>query len=252
MNILWVENHDRFAKIAIKTFLTDHNVTVVPSLAAARAVLAPAVFDVVMVDYDLDDGKGDALIEEILELRPNPWIIATSSHEVGNKALMEAGADSVCGKTQFGNIGLAIDKAQEAMRELLYLVTGSRLQGVEVHGEDLLRVSEQWVDVFAKHVRAKHGEPIYGGYRWHGFNYQLEPHLEGKAAVEQYQRQWEAPFYVFDEMLSFCLLCPPQPYPDLSHLHYDLYISHHKMKWTMVYTHEEDCGPYFAERKDLK
>ncbi|MEO7718865.1 MAG: response regulator [Capsulimonas sp.] len=104
MNILWVENHDRFAKIAIKTFLAEHNVTVVPSLAAARAVLEPAVFDVVMIDYDLDDGKGDALIEEISALTPQPGIIATSSHAFGNQALMAAGAHAICGKTEFTTI----------------------------------------------------------------------------------------------------------------------------------------------------
>ena len=115
MNILWIENHERFAKIALKTFLTAHTVTVVPSLAAARAALAPAKFDLVLVDYDLDDGKGDALIKEIMALCPSPRIIATSSHAFGNQALMEAGADAVCGKTEFASIGNVIAIVQEGV-----------------------------------------------------------------------------------------------------------------------------------------
>ena len=110
MNILWIENHDRFAKIAIKTFLAGHVVTVVPSLAAARVALAPAPFDIVMVDYDLDDGKGDAIVAEISALRPRPAIIATSSHAFGNQSLVEVGADAICGKTEFSNIGNVIDR----------------------------------------------------------------------------------------------------------------------------------------------
>ena len=109
MNILWIENHDRFAKIAVKTFLASHAATVVPSLAAARAALSAGVFDLVMVDYDLDDGKGDELIPETAALRPRPGIIATSSHAFGNEMLMVGGAHAVCGKTEFEKIGQVID-----------------------------------------------------------------------------------------------------------------------------------------------
>ncbi|BDI31665.1 hypothetical protein CCAX7_37160 [Capsulimonas corticalis] len=110
MNILWIENHDRFAKIAVKTFLSTHTVTVIPSIAAACAALTSGAFDVVMVDYDLDDGKGDSMIAQINALRPRPGIIATSSHAFGNQSLMEAGADAVCGKTEFSSIGQVIDR----------------------------------------------------------------------------------------------------------------------------------------------
>lgn len=109
MNVLWVENHPRFARLAGRQFLGGHAVTVVPSLAGARAALAGALaggsFDAVLIDFDLDDGKGDELVRELCASPDRPCVVAVSSHEVGNRALVEAGADDVCGKMEFGRIG---------------------------------------------------------------------------------------------------------------------------------------------------
>jgi DNA-binding response OmpR family regulator len=110
MTILWVENHASFARLAAKQFLAAHAVTVVPSLAEARAALAATAFDAVLIDYDLDDGKGDELVRELCA-RPNaPRVVATSSHDEGNRRLLEAGAHAVCGKMQFSRIAEVLAK----------------------------------------------------------------------------------------------------------------------------------------------
>lgn len=57
MNILYVENHAAFAETVKQKFLSQHFVTVVPTLSAAREKIRANVFDVLLVDYDLDDGK---------------------------------------------------------------------------------------------------------------------------------------------------------------------------------------------------
>ena len=104
MNILWIENHQRFSQTAIKSFLAAHVVTVAPSVVAARQRLAEIDFDLVMLDYDLDDGKGTELVREIIERPSRPQLIATSSHLRGNQALLDAGADAVCSKMNFADI----------------------------------------------------------------------------------------------------------------------------------------------------
>ncbi len=104
MQVLYVENHARFAKLTVAQFLASHQVTVVPSVAAARETLAQSTFDVVLVDYDLDDGKGDELVKELQSQSHRPLVIAVSSHQTGNDALVAAGADAVCSKMQFSNI----------------------------------------------------------------------------------------------------------------------------------------------------
>lgn len=104
MNILFVENHARFARLTVQQFLSSHCVTIVPSLQEARNALASARFDAVLLDYDLDDGKGTELFDALRHLTQPPLIIATSSHQTGNDALLKAGANAVCSKMQFQNI----------------------------------------------------------------------------------------------------------------------------------------------------
>lgn len=101
MRILWVENHARFVSIALPTFLHAHSVCVVPSLAEARQHLASETFDAILLDYDLDDGKGTELIPDILALSPRPFLIATSAHATGNANLSAAGANAICPKRDF-------------------------------------------------------------------------------------------------------------------------------------------------------
>jgi len=103
MELLWVENHPHFTRFALP-FLAGYSVTVVPSLAAARAALGQTRFDVVLVDFDLDDGKGAELVQELAGGVGRPLIVATSSHADGNAALLRAGADAVCGKLEFARI----------------------------------------------------------------------------------------------------------------------------------------------------
>ncbi len=65
MNILYVENHRIFAENVTRQFLSQHRVTLVPSLSAARQAISSGAFDLFLVDYDLDDGKGDVLVREL-------------------------------------------------------------------------------------------------------------------------------------------------------------------------------------------
>jgi len=104
VNILYLENHAVFAQQVIRQFLSAHQVTVVPSLAAARSALLSRSFDLILSDYDLDDGKGAEFVRECRISHPRVPVIAVSSHQEGNDALVEAGACAVCSKMQFDRI----------------------------------------------------------------------------------------------------------------------------------------------------
>jgi DNA-binding response OmpR family regulator len=109
MRILYVENHSVFAANVIRQFLSQHTVTVAPSLADARRALGAGNFDLLLVDYDLDDGKGDVLVSEVRESGKAVPVIGVSSHDEGNTALIRAGAAAVCSKMQFDEIQSVID-----------------------------------------------------------------------------------------------------------------------------------------------
>jgi DNA-binding NarL/FixJ family response regulator len=109
VKVLYVENHAIFAQQVISQFLKSHHVTVVPTLLAARLALASERFDLALCDYDLDDGKGDEFVRECRAAHPRLPIIAVSSHEAGNAALMAAGASEVCSKMEFHRIAEVIN-----------------------------------------------------------------------------------------------------------------------------------------------
>ena len=114
MNILYVENHAVFADTVKQKFLSKHSVTVVPSLSEAREKIRANKFDVLLVDYDLDDGKGAELVQEV---RTKPMvIIGVSSHAEGNAAILQAGAVAICSKMEFDQIESVIDRATKSMR----------------------------------------------------------------------------------------------------------------------------------------
>jgi DNA-binding response OmpR family regulator len=107
---LYIDNHAVFATNVKNLFLARHTVTVVPSLAAARAALQNGIFDLLLVDFDLDDGKGNELVREVRAAGNRVPVIGVSSHDEGNTALMSAGATAICGKMQFDQIQVVIDK----------------------------------------------------------------------------------------------------------------------------------------------
>jgi CheY-like chemotaxis protein len=104
VRILFVENHAEFTTAVVQTFLGNDEVVVAPSIAAAKACFGALRFDVVLVDYDLDDGKGDELVRWLRAAKPETKIVAVSARETGNEALLAAGADAVCPKLRFSQI----------------------------------------------------------------------------------------------------------------------------------------------------
>lgn len=111
MRILYVENHSIFAENVRKQFLSNHEVVIVPTIANAEDALRHSCFDLLLVDYDLDDGKGDALVRQVANLRIK--VIGVSSHDEGNVALLRAGAADVCSKMRFDDIQTVIRRVVE-------------------------------------------------------------------------------------------------------------------------------------------
>lgn len=113
MKILLVENHAIFAATVVEQFLRPHDVTVVPSVAAGLKAVGTVQFDAVLVDYDLDDGKGDQLVRAIRGAGFDAPIIAVSARDEGNLAMIDAGADAACPKRGFAEIEHAIRSARD-------------------------------------------------------------------------------------------------------------------------------------------
>jgi len=109
-----------FATQVCRQFLSAHSVRVVSSLAAARDAPATDSYDLLIVDYDWDDGKGDELVRAGRVLQPQLKIVAASSHDAGNTALLKTGASVVCCKMEFQKIQPVIDSLARRGIEISY------------------------------------------------------------------------------------------------------------------------------------
>lgn len=105
MRVLYVENHQLFAERVRDSFLGGCEVVIVPSLSAARSSLVDGSFDLVLVDYDLDDGKGATFVRELKAVDYGGWIVGVSAHSEGNELLEAAGADAICPKARLSELG---------------------------------------------------------------------------------------------------------------------------------------------------
>ena len=76
----------------------------VASVEGAIERLREHRFDALLVDHDLDDGKGDRAVARAREMGYEGTIVAVSARDDGNQALVAAGADAVCGKMEFKRI----------------------------------------------------------------------------------------------------------------------------------------------------
>ena len=110
MRILFVDNHAEFTAVVAKAFLAKHELVIVPTIAAARAAAEGSDFDVALVDYDLDDGKGVEFVRWVKTSKPQLPMIAISARPEGNEALVAAGVERVCTKVAFARIGAVLDE----------------------------------------------------------------------------------------------------------------------------------------------
>jgi DNA-binding response OmpR family regulator len=116
MRLLYVEDHAAFRAQVVPRFLADHHVTVAASLAEARALLLDGTFDAVLLDYDLPDGKGIELLEELQEDGWSGWVVAVSSFQENNARLQAAGAHAAVSKMKFSEITAVLASLERRLR----------------------------------------------------------------------------------------------------------------------------------------
>jgi DNA-binding response OmpR family regulator len=104
MRILFVDNHPEFTLLVTQTFLATHEVVIVPTILAALAAVQGSLFDIALVDYDLDDGKGVEFVRWVRASRTPLRMVAVSARVEGNQVLVSAGADAICAKMDFAGI----------------------------------------------------------------------------------------------------------------------------------------------------
>ncbi|HEX2685097.1 MAG TPA: response regulator [Kofleriaceae bacterium] len=109
MRVLFVEDHRVFAETVASQFLASHHVDIMESVATARlAAAADPPYDVMLIDYDLPDGKGTEVLRHLRAARFRGRIVAVSSKDEGNQELRTAGAHAICKKPELHRIATVL------------------------------------------------------------------------------------------------------------------------------------------------
>ncbi len=96
-------------------------------------------------------------------------------------------------------------------------------------------------------------------YNWHVFSYNyVTDYLTGEQADDKYCSLYVKDFVVIGSE-KVGLKCSSDHLPELNRLKkyikdsneiFDLYITHKNFNWTYVISHEDDFGPYYAEKQE--
>lgn len=147
-------------------------------------------------------------------------------------------------------MGQQADLMKRAVEQIETFFEAQEVTFSALDTSEMKRVEKSWLKQFAQKLKNETGLWIYANFKWHGFSYKYETAIEGSLAMQEYQNQWIAPYFVFGEDGTWSYECKSKNYPDFSVLHADIYVVHHNMKWTMVFTHEQPHeGPYFASKE---
>ncbi|EAR09960.1 DUF4275 family protein [Reinekea blandensis] len=104
-------------------------------------------------------------------------------------------------------------------------------------------IETQWMNTFCHNKQGVNTRQ----YKWHIFSSGRYEALEGKLAVDAYERHSATEFFVLSNSSQEVIVTDLRPQA-LSGT--DCYVFPVNMAWTMAFTHEEDrLGPYFAKHR---
>lgn len=115
MKILYVENNLLFFNAVKKEFLSSYEIDNVMSVSEAKTAFTSNEYNLLLVDYDLDDSKGEEFVSFVRSQNQLIPIVAVSSHQEGNNAMLSVGATAVCEKLQFRKINDVIEQVCQSI-----------------------------------------------------------------------------------------------------------------------------------------
>jgi CheY-like chemotaxis protein len=109
MRLLFIEDNAAFRNVVLREVLSGCEVVCAGTLLEARSSLGLAPFDAVLVDYDLPDGKGDAIISELLAAGLGGKIVAVSAFFREQRTASCGGASHAVRKAEFATIRAVLE-----------------------------------------------------------------------------------------------------------------------------------------------
>ena len=151
IRVMMVDDHAMFCHGVERVFAETEDIRVTHqagSLAAFRAVLAPDIFDVVLLDLKLADGNGLALIREVKAVAENVGIIILSAMDHVRYVMhaLQEGADGYVVKGEdFTELELAVRRVAGGKRYICASISPRVVQCLSdaADGDGLERLSKR-------------------------------------------------------------------------------------------------------------
>ncbi len=142
------------------------------------------------------------------------------------------------------------------MRNYKKLLLKNDMEEREIYFEERnnMRISliEDWELNFANGLTREDKERIlFNEYRWHAFSYGVKEALMKAKARQAFNRARKNHVYVFYQNANDVFYIDKAEKLKSSDfdMEQDVYVADSDMKWTYIYTHEIQCGPYFVRKK---
>ncbi|NVB81623.1 MAG: DUF4275 family protein [Kofleriaceae bacterium] len=119
---------------------------------------------------------------------------------------------------------------------------------VELTDKEVWSWQKRWREVFARGLHAATGKWVLHEFDWHVFSYEHHPYVTGDRAWNAYRAIEPCSFIVISAYAheTFGFQCEGKP-PERLKRDIDILVAPTTLDWTMAFTHEGHCGPYFAE-----
>lgn len=118
---------------------------------------------------------------------------------------------------------------------------------VELTDKEVWSWQKRWREAFARGMYAAIGKWVFHDFYWHVFSFGHHPCLSGSRAWDAYQAIEPCSFIVISAYghRTFGFECEGKP-PEQLRRGIDILVAPTTLEWTMAFTHEAHCGPYFA------
>lgn len=118
--------------------------------------------------------------------------------------------------------------------------------GRPVSRREVWRLQASWRAVYAARLFRESGAWIRDSFDWHVFSFDLYPSKQGAKALQRYARVAPCDYVVLSASArsEFGFVCSGQP--PVMPCRVDVLMFPESLDWTMAFTHEPHCGPYFA------
>jgi Domain of unknown function (DUF4275) len=138
------------------------------------------------------------------------------------------------------------------MSSLNAILTGASVEAVRLSNTVARSLHDRWRTTFAFALPSTRKRSSGDTLAWHVFSWNHAPCHERAAAEDAYWQEYGGTIFVLGGSASVAWRANVQELPDLSGLREDFYVCPEDFSWTMVFTHEDDFGPYFTTAKMVR